>query len=294
MKYISADTFAELYTKAMDQVYNDPDYITSPRGLKIKECLNVVMELTNPLNNLFKCDDKSLTLATAYLKKEISLYLAAKNDAKLFATASPFWNKIKNDDDTVNSAYGHLIFNPSLNDGRSQFDWAYDCLKLDKDSRQAIIRFNHTGHQYSGVKDFVCTFIMIFHIRNNKLYATVSMRSNDIFKGLAYDLPSFTIFQYLMYLKLKEIYTDLELGTYTHISHSLHIYESDFDLCEKRLSAKLLNNSLPMPKNYNCIKSDDINTIVNIKLVDKVKTQINDITSIQYSENIDFYNWLLS
>lgn len=294
MKHIKADTFAELYTKVMDQIYNDPDYVTSPRGLKIKECLNVAMELTNPLSNLFRCEDKSLTLATAYLKKEMALYLAAKNDSDLFAAASPFWNKIKNNDNTVNSAYGHLIFNPSLTDGRSQFDWAFDCLKTDKDSRQAIVRFNNTSHQYEGVKDFVCTFIMIFHIRDGKLNATVTMRSNDVFKGLAYDLPSFTLFQYLMYLKLKEIYPELELGSYTHISHSLHIYESDFELCEKRLAAKLIENSLTMPKNYNCIKSSDIDMIVETKVKNNQKSKIDDTGTLACPENIEFYNWLLS
>lgn len=294
MKYIKADTFAELYTKVMDQIYNNPDYITSPRGLKIKECLNVAMELTNPLSNLFRCEDKSLTLATAYLKKEMALYLAAKNDSDLFAAASSFWNKIKNDDNTVNSAYGHLIFNPSLADGRSQFDWAFDCLKSDKDSRQAIIRFNNTNHQYEGVKDFVCTFIMIFHIRDNRLNATVTMRSNDVFKGLAYDLPSFTVFQYLMYLKLKEFYPELELGSYTHISHSLHIYESDFELCEKRLAVKLIENSLPMPKNHKCIKSSDVDMIVEIKVKNNQKSNIDDARTLTCPENIEFYNWLLS
>jgi thymidylate synthase len=294
MTLIKADSFAELYTKVMDKIYNYPDYITSPRNLKIKECINVAMELSNPLNNLFKCEDKLLTLATAYLKKEMALYLSATNDANLFSAASPFWNKIKNDDNTVNSAYGNLIFNPSLSDGRSQFDWAFDCLKADKDSRQAIVRFNTTSHQYSGVKDFPCTFLMIFHIRDNKLHATIEMRSNDICKGLAYDLPSFTLFQYLMFLKLKPIYPDLELGSYTHISNSLHIYESDFELCEKRLSTTLLENAFPMPRNWNCIRSDDINYIVKTKVVENTKTQIKDITHIKYPENIEFYNWLLS
>ena len=67
-----------------------------------------------------------------------------------------------------------------LNDGRSQFDWAFDCLKNDKDSRQAFMRYNNTNHQFDKVKDLPCTFIQIFHIRNNKLDSTIMMRSNDI------------------------------------------------------------------------------------------------------------------
>ena len=291
MKYLEGNTFAELYAKAMEQVYCHPDYETAPRGQKIKECLNVVMQVNNPLSNLFKCSkDKSLTLPTRYTKKEICLYLNGTNKLSDFCKASSFWDKIKNPDgETVNSAYGNLIFNPSLADGRSQFDWAFDCLKNDKDSRQAFMRFNNTSHQYEGVKDLPCTFVEIFHIRDNKLHATIEMRSNDIVKGLAHDVPSFTLFQYLMYLRLKEVYPELELGTYTHISHSLHIYEEDFELIKKRLNVGIEENSFPMPQNWHVIKSDDIKLVKDERL-DGQKT----FKLWEMPENSKFYEWILS
>ena len=291
MKYLEGNTFAELYAKAMEQVYCHPDYETAPRGQKIKECLNVVMQVNNPLSNLFKCSkDKSLTLPTRYTKKEICLYLNGTNKLSDFCKASSFWDKIKNPDgETVNSAYGNLIFNPSLADGRSQFDWAFDCLKNDKDSRQAFMRFNNISHQYEGVKDLPCTFVEIFHIRDNKLHATIEMRSNDIVKGLAHDVPSFTLFQYLMYLRLKEAYPELELGTYTHISHSLHIYEEDFELIKKRLNVGIEENSFPMPQNWHVIKSDDIKLVKDERL-DGQKT----FKLWEMPENSKFYEWILS
>lgn len=294
MIYIKGNTFAELYMNAMDAVYNHPEYECSPRGLKIKECTNAVLELTNPYSNLFKCTDKTLTMPTAYTKKEIALYLSATNLVEPFAKATAFWSKIANDDGTINSAYGNLIFNPSLQDGRSQFDWAYDSLVADKDSRQAIIRFNNTSHQHAGVKDFPCTFVGTFHIRNNKLNFTISMRSNDIVKGLIHDLPSFTLFQHLMLLRLKPIYPDLEIGTYTHIDSSLHVYETEFDLVERRLKTGLIENSFSMPNDYNCIKSSDIEKIIKTKIYDGMKGCIVDSLGVELKANSDFYNWLLS
>lgn len=294
MKIINNNkTFAELYQKALKLVYLTPEYQSSPRGLKIKECLDVIMELENPLNNLFKCpSDKSATLATGYIKREISLYLKATNRVEDFEKASPFWKNIANKDGTINSAYGNLIFNSSLSDGRSQYDWAVDCLLLDKDSRQSFMRFNNTSHQFNENKDLPCTFFIIAHIRNNKFHVTVDMRSTDLIKGLAYDIPSFTLFQYLMYLRLKEKYTDLELGTYTHISHSLHIYESDFELVEKRINNELINFSFPMPNDWRVIKSSDIDKIVDIKVNKKQDDSFNEKVSLK--DNIDFYNWILS
>lgn len=151
------------------------------------------------------------------------------------------------------------------------------------------MRFNNTSHQFDGVKDLPCTFVEIFHIRDNKLHATIEMRSNDIVKGLAHDVPSFTLFQYLLYLRLKEVYPMLELGTYTHISHSLHIYEEDFELIEKRLNVGIEANSFPMPKNWHVIKSDDIKLIKDERLDGQKIFRIWEMP-----ENKDFYDWILS
>lgn len=266
MKYIVGNTFADLYSKILTTVYNDFDFETSPRGQKVRECLNVVLELTNPTLTLFKTDDKELTMPTGYTKKELALYLMATDDACLFSKASKFWNFIKTEKNTVNSAYGNLIFNRSLADGRSQFDWAFDCLVKDKDSRQSFMRFNNTSHQYEGNKDVPCTFIQTFHIRNNKLYSTVEMRSNDIVTGTVHDISAFCLFMNLMYTRLLEVYPDLELGTYTHIVSSFHAYEKDFELIEKRINSTLNSAMFPFPMNWRVIKSNDIKQIVDIRL----------------------------
>ena len=289
MTTISGNSFAEAYEKAMDLLLNKYQYKSSPRGLAIHECLNVMMQIADPCKNLFKYDDKSLTLPTGYVKKEMCLYLLASNNARDFAKASSFWNGIKTDQGTINSAYGSLIFNKSLSDGRSQFDWAFDCLKNDKDSRQSFMRFNNTTHQYCGNKDVPCTFIQSFHIRGNKLNSTVYMRSNDLIKGTTYDIPSFILFQRLMLLRLREFaYPDLQIGTYTHIANSLHLYATDFDLVEKRLNSSILENAYPFPNDWRCIKSEDILRCFDAK-VNKQQWLFNDW---EYPSNEYFYCWL--
>ena len=290
MRIIQGKNFAELYNKVMDNVYNNFDYETAPRGQKIRECINVAMVIEDPYDNLFKFEDKTLTLPSKYTKKEMCLYLNATDKLSLFEKASPFWKKIANDDGTVNSAYGNLIFNSSLDDGRSQFDWAFDCLKADRDSRQAFMRFNNMQHQHAGVKDLPCTFIMMFHIRNNALHATIDMRSNDIVKGLIHDEPSFVLFQHLMLLRLREVYPELQMGTYTHISHSLHLYEPDFDLTKKRLDSQIIPNHYPMPNDWRVVKSTDAAELVE----DKVCGQQFFAHDWQLKENLDFYSWILS
>ena len=288
MRMIVGNSFAEVYDKAMDLLLNNYEYVSKPRGLEVRECLNVGLYIEDPSKNLFRYEDKSLTLPTGYVKKEMALYLRATDDAKEFSKASGFWNNIKTKKGKINSAYGNLIFNKSLKDGRSQFDWAFDCLKNDKDSRQAFMRFNNTNHQYDGNKDVPCTFLQLFHIRNNKLNTTVEMRSNDIIKGTTYDIPSFILFQRLMLLRLREVYPDLEMGTYTHFANSLHLYSTDFELVEKRLNSQILENFYPFPNDWHCIKSDDIAKCFDIK----ANKQMQLFDAWIYDKNKDFYEWI--
>ena len=64
-------------------------------------------------------------------------------------------------------------------------------------------------------------------IRDNKLHLSVVMRSNDLMKGLVYDLPWFISLMDKMVTDLKPTYPDLIKGEYRHMSHSMHIYEKD-------------------------------------------------------------------
>ena len=82
------------------------------------------------------------------------------------------------------------------------------------------------------------------------------------------------------------------MGTYTHISHSLHLYEPDFDLTKKRLDSQIIPNHYPMPNDWRVIKSSDIDKIVDIKVNKKQDDSFNEKVSLK--DNIDFYNWILS
>ena len=115
----------------------------------------------------------------------------------------------------------------------NQFKWALDALVRDKSTRQAIMVFNTPAYQKEGVKDFVCTMYVNFWIRDKKLNMKVQMRSNDIFYGLQYDAPFFSVVYQSMYLELIKKYDDLEIGTYYQCSDNTHYYERHFSLVEK-------------------------------------------------------------
>lgn len=285
MREIKGKTFAEAYKNLLNEVYNKFEFETAPRGMNIREIMNCSVTIENPYSNLFKNEVRDLPLK--YLKKELALYLSGRNDVEGFAEASKFWKKIANDDGTINSAYGNLIFkmDDTPNKEFSQFAWALYSLGTDKDTRQAIMHFNRPMHQYKGVKDFPCTLEMVFHIRDNKLNATTVMRSNDVIKGTTFDIPFFMLVQQLMLNALSKIYPDLQMGTYTHIAHSMHLYESDFELVRKMLDKEFVAAEMPRI-------TSTIDLLDNTDVVKAISNGEIFSDSVEFSENNEFLHWL--
>jgi len=284
MRYIQGKTFAKAYKNLLFEVYSNYDYETAPRGMNIREILNCAVTIENPYSNLFKNEVRDLPMK--YLKKELALYLSGRNDVEGFGEASKFWKKIANADGTINSAYGNLIF--KMDDTPSKFTqwrWALYSLIQDKDTRQAVMHFNRPCHQYLGVKDFPCTLEMIFHIRNNKLNATTVMRSNDVIKGTTFDIPFFMLVQQMMLNALKKVYPELEMGRYTHLAHSMHLYESDFELVGKMLEKEFVECEAPRITHA-------AELLDNTNIIDGITKGIRYGESTQFSENNEFIHWL--
>lgn len=219
----------EAYIRALSDVYYNPTYKAAPRGLGIRERVDYMFTIMNPTADpIVTCDEERNKVIQAYTLKEMALYNSGTNKAEDFAKASSFWNKIANSDGTINSAYGYLIWTKrSCRSMDTQWEWARQSLINDKDTRQAFMRFSLPDHQFWGNKDQVCTMHGNFLIREDKLHLTIVMRSNDLVLGLVYDLPWFCSLMDKMVEELKPYYPTLTKGHYTHLAHSMHIYDRD-------------------------------------------------------------------
>jgi thymidylate synthase len=243
MNVYKSTTFAQVYKESLIDLYNNPDYETEPRGLKIKENIGVTLILENPQNCLYTSSVRSSQ--KKYIAAELLWYFIGTSNPDFISKYASFWNTIKDQFGEVNSAYGNLIFRSWNSYGLTQYQWALTSLLRDKDTRQAILHFNTPKHQYLENKDFPCTLYGIFHIRNNKLHFTIHMRSNDAIWGLPTDLAFFTTLQSQMLNHLKGKYPELEIGVYTHVVDSLHIYERHFEVVDNLISSDLKSESLP-------------------------------------------------
>ena len=243
----TAENIHDAYLNALRDVWFDAEHRCAPRGQPVREILDYSFRIQNPVNEPIRTFDEARNkVIESYTAKEVELYDSCTNLAEDFGKASKFWLKLANPDGTVNSAYGHLIWKKmtcgnlefesgpngatgewEFGEKRTPWQWAKQSLIADKDTRQAILRFSLPEHQWVGNKDQTCTMHGNFLIRNDKLHLSVVMRSNDLMKGLVYDLPWFVSLMDKMIDELKDTYPNLEKGSYTHTAHSMHIYERD-------------------------------------------------------------------
>lgn len=218
----------------MNSIYNEicniliynPDFIVGPRGLETRELVNARIILKDPTLSVINLVSRNIDMK--YLAGELAFYLSGSNNLSFIKHYSSFWEKISDDGLTVNSAYGKRLFMDQHN-GQSQYSYALAQLINDKDTRKAVMFISGPDMSLIGSSDNVCTNELQFMIRDNKLHMFTTMRSNDIWFGLTYDVVFFTFIQRLVLVTLKHTYPTLELGEYIHDARSLHVYSRNYD-----------------------------------------------------------------
>lgn len=240
MKHVY-NNFTDAYYGLLQDVYDNPDFVSSPRGLKIKEKLGVRFEILNPRNRLPFITERNFSVS--YVVAEALWYFAGLDSTEWISKYSAFWSKISDDGTTANSAYGARIFKPhpriaeTASSNWTQWQGVIDELVSDSDSRRAVIHIRSPLDSLLAKKDVPCTLTLQFFLRDDKLYLVVSMRSSDLVLGIGNDIPAFTLFQEAMALELsKRLGKTIQLGSYVHVSNSLHLYERNFTQVENILN----------------------------------------------------------
>ena len=182
------------------------------------EIINANLILTDPTRNtMCNCLRK---MPMRYAIGELLWYNSANNSWKSIEPFSLFWKEISDDGKTVNSNYGYCIRKKYDFD---QWEMVKDLLKRNPNSRQAVIHIKEARDIINNpTKDLNCTISLQFFLRKGKLDLIVTMRSNDVWLGLPYDVFNFTCMQIQMAMEL-----GVKIGTYYHNSASLHMYKRD-------------------------------------------------------------------
>ena len=158
-----------------------------------------------------------------YAEAEWQWYLSGDKSifklGDIYGKIPPIWSRMADPEGNVNSNYGYQW---QRND---QIGYVIDKLKRDMFTRHACISIYDGKEHDKFATDTPCTYAIQFTNVNNYLNMCVTMRSNDLWYGFCNDQYQFSKLQELI---CKE--TGLDMGTYYHFAHNLHIYSDKLGL----------------------------------------------------------------
>jgi thymidylate synthase len=214
----------------------------APRGMKTLEIEDAIIRIDNVFNTLPLEVGRGTVPGIGAV--EACQLLAGVTIPDLVISVGPQFANYAEDNGLFHGAYGPRT--------AGQYDMIIDRLMQDPDTRQAVVTiWNPQLDLQERKRDYPCTILHQFRIRNNKLNMSVYMRSNDVWLGAAYDFFQFTRVQIAMASVL-----GIEPGTYNHHVGSLHIYEQHYASADK-LAHALHSPTIPAitGRTWNEVKS---------------------------------------
>lgn len=136
--------------------------------------------------------------------------------------------------------YHERLFNytvPGLIEPINQIEYVINTLAEAPHSRRAQA-ITWKPWEDAGISDPACLQRVWFRVFGDELVMNVHMRSNDAFKAAFMNMYAFTDLQRFVAERLSEkLGRTINVGQYTHIADSFHIYGSYFDEFQKFLDS---------------------------------------------------------
>ena len=196
-----------------------------------KALFNIGFTINNPSDNKITVPFREWR--EDYAEAEWQWYLtgdpSAEKLGEIYGTVPKIWERMTDSAGDVRSNYGWQW------ERNNQLEKVIEKLKTKPDTRQAVITVydgKEMGWFYK--YDTPCTTAIQFSIVKNKLNMCVTMRSNDLWFGFCNDQYCFSMLQKLIADRLS-----IELGSYYHFAHNLHLYERDWDRKNKFKETKI-------------------------------------------------------
>jgi len=200
------------------------------RGMATKEVQNYTTHIIHPHLPVYLPDREARQFIGAVEALQLVGQLAAPDTVMRGSKSMAQYA----DEGIFHGAYGQRVY--------GQLARAHSLLVKDHGTRQAVVSIYHGPNDLERfVADVPCTLTIQFLWQGPRLGMRVSMRSNDVWLGLPYDLFQFTSLQCAMADAL-----DVEPGEYCHTVGSLHLYLNDIDKAREL-------RSVPQPESHEFI-----------------------------------------
>lgn len=189
------------------------------------EILHVGFSVTDPRQRWVVSREPPLNLAFALA--EVVWIITGRRDLAFL----DYWNRRYRDfvgpGPQLHGAYGYRI---RRHLGVDQLERAYRALDRNSDTRQVVIQIWDSPSDLPAPdgtpadRDIPCNVAAMPKLRDGKLEWLQVIRSNDMMLGVPHNFVQFTSMQEIM-----AGWLGVECGSYSQISDSLHVYDSDWD-----------------------------------------------------------------
>lgn len=220
----NAPTADILWQQVRDTLCDGSDVAAqSGRGGETRELLHVGMSIENPRQRWVVSREPALNPAFAIA--EVIWILRGRRDSAFLNYFNHQLCRFAGEGEIYHGAYGYRL---TRHFGVNQLDRAYSALRSQGDSRQIVLQMWDAASDLPlqdgspASPDVPCNITSLLKLRGGRLEWLQVMRSNDVFRGLPHNIVQFTMLQEVM-----AGWLGVKLGSYNHISDSLHLYVSD-------------------------------------------------------------------
>lgn len=210
---IEGECLDEILIRSYDLIERHGHANVGTRGSN-KEVIGASLLLRNPRARLSRSSDRGVPLSAV---GEFLWYLSGSDDIEFITAYIPKYEKEVGENGRINGAYGPRLFSSY---GLNQFDAVADLIGRKAKTRRAVLQI-YSARDLETDDEVPCTTTLQFLNREGRLHLVASLRSNDAYLGLPHDVFCFTMIQEMMANRL-----GLELGEYTQLIGSFHLYDS--------------------------------------------------------------------
>ena len=271
MNYYSFDSFNQLYFNLLENAFYSTKQLQNSRTGRVKDLGRTVYQIKNDSFRL--CFLKERDLNPFFAFAEFSWIIEGSNKLDSLEYFISIYNQFSDDGHTLNGAYGFRLKEHFKID---QIQQAINILKDDDITRRVVLTMYSPEDLLSDSKDIPCNTTIYLKIRNAKLDITILNRSNDLFLGVPYNVFVFYLLQ--VYIS-KEV--NCKVGTQTHYTDSLHLYEKHFDKVEKIIRNNSINEIIELEKRY---KFSENSNYIYINHKDVINKKFYNMDESQYKQ----------
>lgn len=235
LPYFEADSAQEVWPQLLSAfretraaMRSDDLNLVEGRGGSTTEMLHAVLHLRDPRQRWFFA--RQPAMSPAFALAEVIWILAGRQDSEFVNYWNPKLSQFAGAGPIYHGAYGWRLRDEH---GIDQLQRAYEALRSKPENRQVVLQIwkpsldlPHADGS-SMADDIPCNVCSMLKVRDGQLHWTQIMRSNDLILGLPHNLVQWTTMQEVM-----AGWLGLEVGSYTHFSDSLHVYERNWPSVE--------------------------------------------------------------